>query len=54
MLWTLCSGASNMIDTNPGYYEALKKYKILYPHPGHCDVEKDLKRSGLGGEGKTE
>lgn len=43
-----------MIDTNPGYYEALKKHKILYPHPGHGDVEKDLKRSGLGGEDKTD
>jgi hypothetical protein len=43
-----------MIDTNPGYFEALKKFKILYPHPGHCDVEKDLKRSGLGGDGKTD
>jgi len=55
LIWSCCSGAKNMIETNPGYYEALKNNKILYPHPGHGDVEKDLKRSGLGSqEGKAD
>lgn len=48
LIWTTCSGAMNSMQTNPGYYEALKKLKINYPHPGHGDVEKDLKRSGVG------
>lgn len=39
-----------MIDNNPGYYEALKNHRILYPHPGHGDVEKDLKRSGVSSQ----
>ena len=39
-----------MIETNPGYYEALKQHRTPYPHPAYGDIEKDLKRSGVGSQ----
>ena len=45
-IWLHCSGAKSRISTNIGYYESLKNTSLKYPHPGHAEIEKDLRRSG--------
>lgn len=31
--WLKCSGAYNLMQSNPGYYELLKRNSIDYPNP---------------------
>ena len=44
-VWLKCSGAYNMMVTNPGYYELLLANKIDYPNPTIHQIEIDLNRT---------
>jgi len=44
-VWLKCSGAYNMMLTNPGYYELLLANKIDYPNPIIHQIEIDLNRT---------
>jgi hypothetical protein len=44
-VWLKCSGAYNMMLTNPGYYELLLANKIDYPNPTIHQIEIDLNRT---------
>jgi hypothetical protein len=48
LVWFYCSGAKSRMLTNPGYYNSLINTSLKYPHPGHAEIEKDLRRSGNG------
>ena len=43
--WLKCSGAFGLIQSNPGYYEALKYSGIKYPNPSIYQIELDLRRT---------
>ena len=45
MVWLKCSGAYNLMTTNPGYYELLKRNTIDYPSGASFQIEKDLTRT---------
>ena len=43
--WLKCSGAYNMMLTNPGYYAKLLKTQLHYPNQLSYQIEIDLKRT---------
>ena len=44
-VWLKASGAYNLLNSNPGYYEQLKNLSLLYPNPAIQQIELDLRRT---------
>jgi hypothetical protein len=43
--WLKCSGAFGLMQSNPGYYQALRQCGIKYPNPSALQIELDLRRT---------